>query len=574
MIEELATNLKKQSSSKNAGQGFLDLLRGTYLGAAIAGLRPSLKTALLALISAAYLLPLVWILYRVGDEGALIYGAQRASLGELPGRDFVEAIGPGSFYWLGLFFRLFGFAWTVTRMVVLGTGVATAAMLYAIARQVCRESVAFLVWLFVVVVSIPIWPAVNHHWDSNLFAVLAIWCFLKLEKTSHWAWAIASGILVGLTACVIQQKGILLFLALVASDVVRRTIRQGGASASPEGSPGEKRVKWWLFPAGFAAVGFAVLALYFKAGALADFYFANVTWPLSSYHSINALPYGYMLLPVAIGPAFQVLGAGRPFAGLLCTGLSLIPFLSMAFLPLAAAGSLGAFFFAAERRREWFEGPLMTLTLAGVAMWLSESHRRDIFHLVYGAPILLIVWFAIAQRMLKAVHRIAFMVALAAGLTVFGVLNFFSHVRGSHPVETRRGTIRSVSDDEALKFLCTSVKQHEFVFVYPYYASYYYLADVTNPTRISILLYGYNTPEQFDEVIGNLEEKRVPYVLWDQEVYGEKLRQWFPEYKHPAEDKRKLEHYILAHYDQLSVKSGFRIFKRRRPGVLSPQALE
>ena len=205
----------------------------------------------------------------------------------------------------------------------------------------------------------------------------------------------------------------------------------------------------------------------------------------------------------------------------------------------------------------------MTLTLAGGAIWLSEIHRKDVFHLVYGSPVLLIVLFAGADRILKARAGRAFAAILAVGLIAFGSLNFAAHLRGSHAVETRRGTIQSASDHEVLRFLCTSVNRREPVFIYPYYPAFYYLADLSNPTRFSILLYGYNTPEQFDEVIRNLEEKRVRYVLWDQEVYGDKLRTWFPAYRHPTGDKLKLENYLQANYDLVAVKSGFRILKRR-----------
>jgi hypothetical protein len=549
---------------------------------AAVALRPSVRTGLLLTLAAAYLLPFVWILYRIGDDGTLIYGAQRVSEGAIPGRDFLEVMGPGSFYWLGLFFKLFGLGWPVTRLVVLFTGVATTGLLYAIARQVCRESVATLVLLFVLIVGLPLWPTVNHHWDSNLFAISALWCYLRLEKTGRWIWAIAAGTLVGITSCVMQPKGVLLLLALVSAGALRRLLpvasyeMRAGEMRAGEMRAGEMRASTlasarrlptsaalWLLTVSFAAVGIGVVAAYWKAGALAGLYYANVTWPLSGYHDINASTYGRWLVSVAMTPASQAVGPERAIAGLLGTGLSLIPFLVIGILPILVMGSALACVFSADARRNWLGSPLIPLTLAGGAMWLSEIHRADVFHLVYGSPVLLIVLFASAQSMLNAPLRKAFMGSVAVGLITFGSLNFVTHLRVGHTVETRRGTVQSVSDDEALRFLCTSVKRREFVFVYPYYPAYYYLADVSNPTRFSILLYGYNTPEQFDEVIRNLEEKRVRYVVWDQKVYGDKLRAWFPAYQQPPEDKLRLEHYIQANYVPIAVKSNFKILERR-----------
>ena len=38
------------------------------------------------------------ILWRIGDEGTLVYGAQLVAQGALPYRDFFEVMGPGSFF--------------------------------------------------------------------------------------------------------------------------------------------------------------------------------------------------------------------------------------------------------------------------------------------------------------------------------------------------------------------------------------------------------------------------------------------------------------------------------------------
>jgi hypothetical protein len=516
--------------------------------------RPLVRTGLLLALTTAYLLPLTQVLYRVGDDGTLVYGAQRVSEGAIPGRDFLEVMGPACFYWLGLFFKLFGAGWQVTRLFLLFTGVTTVALLYSIARQVCRESGAVLLWLFVLVVGMPVWPTISHHWDSNLFATLALWCYLKLETTEHPAWAVAVGSLAGITTCFMQQKGCFLLLGLAASIVLRRLWPQ---------SHSRERVGWntlWLLFGSYAAVGIGVIAAFWHAGALHDLLYANVIWPLSAYHDINVSPYGQLLISVAIGPSVQSFGAGRAIPGFICAGLSLIPFLVVAMLPLLSAGPVLVFPLLRDKRIRW--SPRLAVLLAGFGLWLSELHRKDIFHLTYGSPFLLIAFLGSVQLIPKTPIRRAVMGTLAVSLAVFGALTLMAHLRGVHAVETRRGTIMSVSDENALRFLSASVKEREFVFIYPYYPIYYYLADVRNPTRFSILLYGYNTPAQFNEVIHNLEEKRVRYVLWDTEVYGDKLRKWFPGYRHPAADKLKLEQYLQKRYEVIGVKSGFRVLRR------------
>jgi hypothetical protein len=518
---------------------------------------PATRTCLLLVLTAAYLLPLTQILWPpFGDEGTLLYGAQQVSEGAIFGRDFVEMMGPGSFYWLGLFFKLFGPGWQVSRLFLLCTGIATTALLYTIARQVCQESEAVLLWLSVLVMGMPLWPVVSHHWDSNLFAILACWCYLKLEKTGLPLWAVATGSLAGITTCFMQQKGVFLLLAFVASALVRRL-------SSRADSPASERSGWnalWWLAGGCAAVGIAVLGAFWWAGALKDLLYANLVWPLSGYNGINEVAYGEALMTMAVGPTLQVFGQKWTAAALICGALSTIPFLVIAFLPLLSVVRLVNSLFPYNPRTLW--SPWLAVMLAGAGLWMSELHRKDMFHLAAGSPLLLVALFGSTRSISKARVWAAARGALVAGLVAFGSLNLAAHLLGAHPVETRRGTVMSVVDDQALRFLSTAVPEREFVLVYPYCPIYYYLADVRNPTRYSFLLYGYHTPAQFDEVIRNLEEKRVRYVL-DAPAYGGDPRSWFPAYRQPAADKLKLEHYFQQRYAVTSVNNGFRLLQRR-----------
>jgi hypothetical protein len=123
--------------------------------------------------------------------------------------------------------------------------------------------------------------------------------------------------------------------------------------------------------------------------------------------------------------------------------------------------------------------------------------------------------------------------------------------------------IRDVTADDALIFLNRQVAPQTEIFVYPYYPMYYYLADLRNPTRFSILMYNYNTRQQFEEVIRNLEVKHVQFVLWDTVVDGANLGTWFPGYIQPPPDQLILEHYLTASYKLVGMKNGFRILRRK-----------
>lgn len=505
------------------------------------------------LVTAAYLAPIVWVLYSVGDDGTSIYGAQLVSQGAIPGRDFVEVIGPGAFYWLGLLFKVFGTGWWVSRIDLLLTGVASVGFLYAIAREVCQQWAADLSWLFMLVMSMPLWPVMSHHWDSNLLSFAAVWCYLQFEKNERPSWAMLSGGLIGLTTCFVQQKGVLLLAAIGVSTLLRRTWWRGETRMP--------LMRALLFVCGAdAAIGLAVLGAFSRAGALRDLLYANLIFPLSGYHDLNKTGYGYGLVSYATGPARDILTAAtQTLLRHLGIVLSLFPFWLMALLPLIAALFAGAWFMR-KGHKAW--SPCFAILAAGAGLWLSEIHRRDVVHLAFGAPLLLIGWFAIAQPLARFTVVKFAAVLLTVSLLVFGTLNFVDRTRGLHAVETRHGTLMSAADFDALRFLGSAVNAGDYVFIYPYSPMLYYLADVRNPTRYSILLYHYNTQAQFEEVIHDLDAKRVQYIL-DSGNDDPVVRGGFPFYRRPPADQLILEQYMDRQYTQTGMAGRFRILKRR-----------
>ena len=128
------------------------------------------------------------------------------------------------------------------------------------------------------------------------------------------------------------------------------------------------------------------------------------------------------------------------------------------------------------------------------------------------------------------------------------------------------------TDDPALRFLLSNeVSRGDYVFVYPYYSTYYFLADVKNPTRFGEMMYGPGSKPYFDEAIAAIEAKRVNYVLWDTVVEGENLKEWFPAYQRPPENERWMELYFQTHYEQQGVLNGFRILRRREGPLAARQ---
>src|SRR5262245_47428225 len=274
-------------------------------------------------IAAAYLYLFVRVQWRIGDEGDMLNGALAVVEGRVPYRDFNDLRGPLSFYWLGLFFKLFGGSWRVARIHLLLTGTLTSVLVYHLTRRVGRGAAVFLPCAFVTVLSIPSWAAPHHHWDSNLFALLATAAFFYWEDHREWRALLATGLLAGLTSCFIYQKGFLLLLSfMIVLTISRRYFRSDFTLTRAIG----------LVLGGFVLVGLVVLAWFARFGALRDFVDATIRNPVSTYVDANRLPYAYHLTLNALGVA--PLHLFPPAFALANAIVLMFPFLLIAALPV------------------------------------------------------------------------------------------------------------------------------------------------------------------------------------------------------------------------------------------------
>ena len=130
------------------------------------------------LCASLYFLPFMRLLMRGTDEGFLLDGAVRIAHGQIFARDFFEVVGPGTFYWLAFFFKLFGVKFLATRISLFLTSLGTALLMYFLARRVCpRYPVLPCILAFSTYFGM-LWPAISHHTDSNFFALLAFTCMV------------------------------------------------------------------------------------------------------------------------------------------------------------------------------------------------------------------------------------------------------------------------------------------------------------------------------------------------------------------------------------------------------------
>jgi Dolichyl-phosphate-mannose-protein mannosyltransferase len=509
------------------------------------------------LLSSVYLYPFVRVLWGIRDEGSIVYSAQLVAEGALPYRDFFEIAGPATYYWLAFFFKLFGTKFAVARGLVLITGALTTTLIYWMTRRLYQGPFDYLPAMFYLIVSYPIWPVSNHHWDSNFFALLAVATFLLWEDTREKRYLIMAGVIAGITSCFIAQKGFFILLAFMLVLIFNRQRAHGRNQ--------EIINDLCVVTTAYISLGVFVLLFFYMSGGLDDLFYATVIYPLKNYHKINVLPYGYGLQAWFLSHWQQVLNLFLP--PILGNNLGLfllVPFFIILILPFLLVVLTTSLYINVANRSKLFNSTPLTYWSTGMALWVSELHRMDIIHLVYGSPILLIIlfvlWNVLCEKK-RVIHPLG-LILIGFPLIVFGTIHAAITLSANHQLDTRRGIVYSFQEDGTLKFLHEKIQPGSTVFVYPYYPIYYFLADIKNPTRFNVLMYHYNSKEQFKETIAALEEKKVKYVLWDTFVSGPNFKVWFPRYTHPPKEMLELENYLEGHYRELEITNDMRILQR------------
>jgi hypothetical protein len=514
----------------------------------------ALAPRILAFVAAALFL---WLFlrfqWRIGDEGSIVYGASRVTEGAVPSRDFLEVMGPGTFYWLALWFKVFGTTWLTSRVAILVTVLISTCAIYYATRRQYRGRLAVVPAALYTIVSVPSWPGASHHFDSNMWVLLAVAASVSALQPNRKT-SVLTGVLAGLGATSMPQKGVLVLAGLCIARLIE-------GARSREWRRAIADTLWMVGP--FLAVG-ATVALYFwSRDALWDLIQANVIWPATRYRSVNGVPYAFGFGRFAFGQFAPVLAAMLPasIAGIAIT-LAAVPFLFIVVLPFAAVALLLYGMVAPKQMVEGASRVPWAYWCAGFGLFAAECHRADMMHLIWGSPVLLVavfIWTARTKGLLAVTVRrtLACCVALLAAVLVLTRIN-----PTTTTMKTRSGEIQLLSEDDALRFLHESVSAEEQVFVYPYYPMYYFLANVRNPTRFSILMYHYNTSGEFDEVVQDLENGQVQYVLWDTSVGGANLVRWFPGYEEPPVEEQRLERYLEEHYKVIATKNKFRVLQR------------
>lgn len=493
-----------------------------------------------SLCATLYLLPFMRVLLNT-DEGLLTYGAVRITQGQVFARDFFEIVGPGTFYWVALFFKVLGVTFFAAHTCLFITSLATALLIFALTQRICDNSQVLPSVVIAGTSFGAIWPTISHHVDSNCAALLCVYLVTFWIDTSNRRFLWAAGMSAGVTACFHLPKGVLLLCALLAWVFLQRNrhptwLRNGLALAG-----------------GFCAVAGCVLIYFWSQHAAWDLLNATLVWPSHHYGAVNALPYGY-----GIVTQYWDLWAA-PTTGLLWTkflaSVLIVPLLFVASLPimLPLLGLLD--------RRDFRHPEISLYWLCGFAMWYSEFHRKDICHLVFGSPLLIILTVFYLQRSRQRLRTIGLQILMVTAICL--ALANVALVGVAHATQTRVGEVALFQQDRVLAQMQVRIPVGEEILVYPSNPEYYFLSQTRSAIRFGGLMYNYNSQADFQNVVTILDQHQVRHVVWDTGFMDRNLKTIFPSAVPPSPGQLIVEPYLESHYTTVWEEGGVKIMERR-----------
>ena len=512
------------------------------------------------------------------DEGSTAAQALRILNGDLIYRDFFTVVTPGSYYTVAALFQIFGEQLMVLRWAALWSGLAIVAVTLAIGRQIASWPFAAAAALMTTVWG---WFLITPNFYSlqaALFALVALFFSLRATADQPTRWIVLAGVMTGLTALVKQNVGAYLAIGLLCSMWASR------AFDTTLDLHGRLR-RSALFMAGISIPVIPVLLYLVASGAGPYLYESWVYYPLMKYPPRFALPFPafYPLLPehgvLTLGDALPALWSRAiPETARFELWVKFVLYLPVLVYPVIVARLVWLVYLVRGRGRAELsqEGrALLVIAIAGALLLLQTWPRADLTHLLFGIQptfVLFAYLTCCAWRALRVVPGPRLVVSAAMLLmtlvphalllwngyrrTDWEYANYVAPLRADRARGVRAVPIEAQRIDAVTRYLAEHTAPDEPIFVVPWAAGFYFLADRENPTRTDFMLF--EDPEAYPCLIARLDQQPPKYVIygytWD--VDGRRFR----DYAAP------IDRYIRSRYAIESGVDGYEIW-RRLPGV-------
>jgi hypothetical protein len=441
------------------------------------------------------------------DESFILYEAKRVYQGQAAYHDFFDFITPGAFYLYALAYAIGGVSITSARVATSLLHAISVVSTYFLTLQVAAMGEAIIASFLVVVICVPVWNMASHHWIATAFALATAAVLLARGwRGSERARPAAAGALAALVVCSHQGRGVWL-IAWLAVTVPLLTLAAGG----------ERRWRRCVRELVWTAVGGAVVCVPLLGYAvwrssLAEMLYATHTWVTTNYYKYNV---GFM----------RWAGYGSFWAG----GLQYTYLWMLEIVPKILAIETISVLWTVWRHGLHPELVRLSVLLLALSAAASIAYFPDIVHVAFVMPFALIVLSGMIHRVRTAflpserpVTRFVAHAGLAAVLVIVLVKGWvnFNLAWQNNPVlydnafgrvaarDLQRDTIRDLRE-----FLHVDGAAPPRIFAFPTDAWIYLALPADNPTAFSLLRPVYNTPEQIQQAIDQVDRDPNAMIL-------------------------------------------------------------
>ena len=508
-------------------------------------------TTLLLVVGAWY-----WLQYfnrnsNLLDEGSTAAQALRIVKGELIYRDFFTVVTPGSYYTVAWLFEMFGATLMVLRWTALVTGLGILLVTLTVARRV-------MVWPFAAAAGLMTtvwgWFLVTPNFyslEAALLSLIALGCYVYGRPAARWM--VAAGVAAGLTAMVKQNVGAYVTAGLFVTIWASRLFDDGADWRGRLKMSGQ-------FIAGIAIAVVPTLAWLIAKGAGPYLYESWLYYPIVKYTERFARPF----------PDFFPLAENDPYD----LWTKLIIYLPAVVYPFAVIAIVFlALKYQRHRQRDVkIEGhALLAITSVGILTLLQAWPRADVPHILFGLQPTFVLFayllFCAYRALAKipgpriAIAAVAGVIALAPALTLlwkgkqrtdWEYQNYIVAVRTDRGAGIFTAGLEAQRMDVVTKYISEHTAPDDPIFVVPWAAGFYFLADRGNPTRTDFMLF--EDPEAYPCLLSRLDARAPKYV-----IYG---YTWDVDDRHFRDYAAPIDRYIRSRYAIEFTTDGYEIWRR------------
>ena len=170
------------------------------------------------LISTAIIFPLFYLQHWIHvDEGTFLSIGRAISKGDILYKDIIDIKPPGIFYLASFIFKIGGYSFIATRLVVYFVHFASAVIIYFLGKKIHSERVGIISsFFFLVLVYTPVFE--GYYYLTEPFAIFFILLSVYLFFKDGFYPKLLSGIFLGI-AILFKQTSVLLLLVFLPSKI-------------------------------------------------------------------------------------------------------------------------------------------------------------------------------------------------------------------------------------------------------------------------------------------------------------------------------------------------------------------